>query len=223
MVAPAPVDPMRFKRVAAVGTKKHDASARLQHPHHLRNCGLIVLHVFQYLVAEDQVDTAALERQIFSRAADHQGCESAAVPRAWEFYVQAQGLPAERRDAAEISAHAAAVHQDAPMQPFAGSLQQHPKPALLPGAPDARRLAADSGFVQIFRYYMWHGCYCTKRAGCPTARSATHFQSTPILARPLRCFSTAIPAIAPSEAAITACLMCWQSTSPTANTPGIWV
>jgi hypothetical protein len=62
-VPTAPVTAMSFKRVPAIGAKRHDAPTNAADPDHFGNCQGIIDDVFQYLMVKDDVKTPIGERK----------------------------------------------------------------------------------------------------------------------------------------------------------------
>ncbi len=56
---------MRFDRVTAIGTEKHEPSSGLENANHFTNRRPVILHVFDHFVAEDQVERRGRKRKKF--------------------------------------------------------------------------------------------------------------------------------------------------------------
>jgi len=118
--------------------------------------------MFQYFVAEDQIHALGSVGQVFARGAEHIWRIGAAFEHAGIFNVNAGHKTRDGDEAREVSAHTAAVHKHAALQAFARGIPEHGKAPFPPGAPDVRRLSANSGFFQVLWDHMRHAPYFTR-------------------------------------------------------------
>lgn len=144
---------MRFYRVAAVRAEQHDSAARFEYAYHFADGGAVVLHVFDHLMAENQVEHVGKKRKKFPSRVENVRRVRFRFARAVEVVFQSDHRSTELREALHIHPDAASVFENDSFDAFACGARDHLEPSLLPGSPHIRRFAAQSGFFKVDR---WH-------------------------------------------------------------------
>jgi len=78
-----------------------------------------------------------------------QDCSPSVLAGAVEVVLQPEDATAERRQVLHVHAHAAAILKDGTVNAFTCRPEDHLQSALLAGAPDVGRLAAQGGFFKV--------------------------------------------------------------------------
>ncbi len=148
-IAPVPEDAVRLEGIAAIGDEDHGPAARTQHPRELGHGLPVVGDVLEHLVGQDQVEAVVGERQTLAGGAGDGQSIGAGLAGARGVELNPARRACVRCKSLQVQPEAAAVIQHASGRPLSGGGQNHLQSALLPGAPDVRRLAAQRGELQI--------------------------------------------------------------------------
>ena len=140
---------MSFKGVAAVRDKDDGPSTRPEQAHHFLDGRTVILDMFEHFVAEDQVESPGRERDEFPSRVDDMGRVVVRFDGALEVVFQANDGPPKRGKVLHVHADPAAIFEDAALEAFPGSPDDHFQPALLACPPDVGWLAAQGGFFEV--------------------------------------------------------------------------
>ena len=154
MIFPLPVNAVGLKGISPVGAEQYDASARFQDADHFADTELVVIDVFDHLMAEDQVKIVVFERQILTAGVD----DIRIIIRAdlfgelspFKFNFDPDRMAGCLHKAVQICADAAAVFQNVSVDPFFRVLCNQSHTALLSVPPDIGGFTAFRSFVRMF-------------------------------------------------------------------------
>lgn len=148
-VMSTPVNAMRLEGVANIRDENHRPAARFKDPYHLLRGAAVVGDVFEDFVAENQVENGSRIRQGFSGGIEDVWVTAGRFQRSLKIKFQSKNRAAEGRQFFDVHANPAAIFQNFAANAFSGGSFYHFKAALLPGAPDVGRFAAQGGFFKV--------------------------------------------------------------------------
>src|SRR5919106_764680 len=132
---------MRFKWIAAIWTKQNDASTGFQGTDHFKDRGVVILYVFNHLMAEDQVKRPGRKREGLTCCVEDILRIYPCLSGAFEVILQANYLTTQGRKMFYIHAHTTAVFKDTPFDTITRCFSDHFQPALLSRPPNIGWLA----------------------------------------------------------------------------------